>query len=322
MSGRTYDIVRKLGNGAFGEVLLARAVETGEVVAIKRVYVRQVSDGIPDNVLREIKCMQCIDHPNVVRLKDVYVKGHSIMMVQEFCSTDLARLLRQQHCRLAPSLIKAMVMQLLQGLAACHAAGILHRDLKPSNILITHQGCLKVADFGLARPHSGGARPTYTHTVATRWYRAPELLYGARAYGPAVDLWAVGAILAELLGLSPLIPGENDIDQLGRTLRLLGPIEDAWPAAMHLPDYGKVGFPPCQPVQLVELLPAASAAALDLLASLLRYNPEERPSAASALMHPFFANEPLPVQPSDIARLLRRSAAASAAVDAALDACK
>lgn len=82
------------------------------------------------------------------------------------------------------------------------ASGILHRDLKPSNILISLQGILKIADFGLARPHDGGANPCYTHTVATRWYRAPELLYGARCYGPAVDLWAVGVILAELLGES------------------------------------------------------------------------------------------------------------------------
>ncbi|KAF5838518.1 kinase-like domain-containing protein [Dunaliella salina] len=203
----SYDHIRKLGQGAFGEVALARAVETGEVVALKRIYIRDASSGgLPDNVIREIKCMQSLEHPNIVELKDVFAKGSSMVLVQEYCATDLASLLRKQHCRLPERCVKGLMQQMLRGLAACHAAGIMHRDIKPSNVMLTHGGCAKLGDFGLGRPFSlvppaPGARPAaYTHTVATRWYRAPELLYGAKEYSPAVDVWALGAVLAEMLG--------------------------------------------------------------------------------------------------------------------------
>mmetsp|Transcript_12253 Transcript_12253/g.33442 ORF Transcript_12253/g.33442 Transcript_12253/m.33442 type:complete len:314 (-) Transcript_12253:776-1717(-) len=307
----SYDHIRKLGQGAFGEVALARAVETGEVVALKRIFIRDASGGgLPDNVIREIKCMQSLEHPNVVQLKHVFAKGSSMVLVQEYCATDLASLLKKQHCRMPERCVKGLMQQMLRGLAACHAAGIMHRDIKPSNVLLTHGGCAKLGDFGLGRPFSlvppaPGARPAaYTHTVATRWYRAPELLYGAKEYGPAVDVWSLGAVLAEMLGLGPLIPGDNDIDQLGRTIALLGSIEPQWPGVVDQPDYGKIIFAPAQPTPLEDVLPHASPEAISLLSSMLKYDPAQRIKPQEALRHLFFCTPPLPSSGPAIAREL------------------
>eukprot|EP00193_Tetraselmis_chui_P018008 CAMPEP_0177778428 /NCGR_PEP_ID=MMETSP0491_2-20121128/15947_1 /TAXON_ID=63592 /ORGANISM="Tetraselmis chuii, Strain PLY429" /LENGTH=296 /DNA_ID=CAMNT_0019297697 /DNA_START=106 /DNA_END=993 /DNA_ORIENTATION=- len=275
--GSKYRVVGSIGNGAFGEVKRAQNIETGEFVALKRVVIRQPKLGLPDNVLREVKALQCLEHPNVVRLYDLYPQGSSLTMVLEYCATDLDELLKNATRALDESTIKCILQQILRGLAACHSSGILHRDLKPSNILITMEGSIKLADFGLARPDNEGERPQYSHAVATRWYRAPELLYGARSYGRKVDMWSVGVIFAEMLGLGPLFAGENDIDQLAKVQQMLGTLDEkVWPDVVNCPDYGKISFPTNPPIALSSVLPDASSAAISLLEEMLRYNPNVR----------------------------------------------
>ena len=155
---------------------------------------------------------------------------------------------------------------LLRGLAYMHNMRIMHRDLKPANLLISAKGQLKIADFGLSRilekdesDDESGVRirkRQYSHQVATRWYRAPELLYGARYYTEAVDLWSVGCIFGELVNFSPIFPGENDIDQLGLVIRTMGtPNETIWPGVNQLPDFSKITFPETKPTPLENLIP-------------------------------------------------------------------
>lgn len=177
------------------------------------------------------------------------------------------------------------------------------QDLKPANLLLAPEGVLKIGDFGLARVHTPHHTGNYTHQVATRWFRAPELLFGARRYGHGVDLWAVGAIFGELLHHAPLFPGENDIDQIYRVLQVMGTPTDAnWPGVRELPDYAKITFPSLKPLPMRTLLPNASPAALDLLAKFLVYDPARRISAEDALMDPYFFSEPLPAEPHELAR--------------------
>lgn len=168
-------------------------------------------------------------------------------------------------------------------------------------MLISASGQLKIADFGLARVFSPDGSRLYTHQVATRWYRAPELLYGARQYNQGVDLWAVGCILGELLNGSPLFPGENDIEQLCCVLRILGtPSPQVWPEITELPDYNKISFKEQAPVPLEEVLPDASPQALDLLGRFLLYPPLQRIAASQALLHQYFFTAPLPAHPSEL----------------------
>ena len=133
--------------------------------------------------------------------------------------------------------------------------------------------------------------------MATRWYRAPELLYGSRDYTEGVDLWAVGCILGELLNNCPLFPGENDIDQLGIVIRNLGsPTEQSWPGVGKLPDYSKITFPDTSGVAYTDMVPEATPGAVDLLSNLVIYNSSKRLPAKKALKHHFFYELPFPAR--------------------------
>lgn len=145
--------------------------------------------------------------------------------------TDLSEVLRNATDPLSQSQIKSYMVMLLKGIAHCHENNIIHRDVKPANLLVSADGILKLADFGLARIHSDDTikRP-YSHQVCTRWYRAPELLYGARKYDTGIDIWGIGCIFGELLNHFPLFNGTNDIDQLSLVLSKLGtPTKESWP---------------------------------------------------------------------------------------------
>ncbi|XP_053061350.1 cyclin-dependent kinase 20 isoform X2 [Acinonyx jubatus] len=277
-----YCILGRIGEGAHGIVFKAKHVETGEIVALKKVALRRLEDGIPNQALREIKALQEIeDNQHVVQLKAVFPHGAGFVLAFEFMLSDLAEVVRHAQRPLGQAQVKSYLQMLLKGVAFCHANNIVHRDLKPANLLISASGQLKIADFGLARVFSPDGSRLYTHQVATRWYRAPELLYGARQYDQGVDLWAVGCILGELLNGSPLFPGENDIEQLCCVLRILGtPSPQVWPEITDLPDYNKISFKEQAPVPLEEVLPDASPQALDLLGLFLLYPPRQRISAS------------------------------------------
>ncbi|RXM91551.1 Cyclin-dependent kinase 7 [Acipenser ruthenus] len=180
----------------------------------------------------------------------------------------------------------------LQGLEYMHHHWVLHRDLKPNNLLLDENGVLKLADFGLAKAF-GSPNRVYTHQVVTRWYRAPELLFGARMYGVGVDMWAVGCILAELLLRVPFLPGDSDLDQLTKIFEALGtPTEEQWPDMTSLPDYVSFKMFPGTPLE--HIFSAAGDDLLELLQGLFTYNPCTRLTASQALKKKYFSNRPGP----------------------------
>uniref|UniRef100_A0A8C5SWE7 Cyclin-dependent kinase 20 n=1 Tax=Laticauda laticaudata TaxID=8630 RepID=A0A8C5SWE7_LATLA len=276
--------------------------QTGETVALKKVALRKLEDGIPNQALREIKALQEIEeNQHVVQLKDVFPHGTGFVLVFEYMLSDLSEVIRNSEQPLSEAQVKGYMLMLLKGVAFCHANSIMHRDLKPANLLISSTGQLKIADFGLARVFTSDGDRLYSHQVATRWYRAPELLYGARKYDEGVDLWAVGCIFAELLNNSPLFPGENDIEQLCCVLRVLGtPNQKTWPEITELPDYNKISFKEKQPIPLEQVVPDASPQAVQLLKEFLVYPSKQRMQAAQALLHPYFFTPPLPAHHSEL----------------------
>ena len=246
----------KLGEGTFGEVVKAIKQETNEVVAIKRIRRRASKSGLELPTLREIMLLQELQHENVIMLHEVYVHNGNINLVFEFCSTDLERVINDKKMILDPARIKACMLGTLRGLAYCHASWVLHRDMKPGNLLLAADGTVKLADFGLARVFGSPDRK-YTGQVVTRWYRAPELLFGAKFYGSPVDLCSVGCIFAEMMLRVAYFPGTSDIDQLARIFTALGtPTEATWPGLSSLPDY--VPFQPVPGTPLRDVFTAAS----------------------------------------------------------------
>jgi cell cycle related kinase len=194
------------------------------------------------------------------------------VLVFEYLYSDLAELIKSY--RPVDAQIKRFMVMILQAVDYCHAKAILHRDLKPANVLISKGGVLKLADFGLSRCKTD--RPV-SHQVATRWYRSPELLYGAREYDERLDLWAVGCIFGELLNQSPIFPGQNDIDQLYKVQSILGSPDPAqWPECVHLPDYDKIQFSELQATDLKLVCPDASLDTLQLLKKFLVYRSNDR----------------------------------------------
>ncbi|XP_057243792.1 cyclin-dependent kinase 2 [Malurus melanocephalus] len=226
------------------------------------------------------------------RLLDVIHTENKLYLVFEFLHQDLKKFMDSSSLSgIALPLIKSYLFQLLQGLAFCHAHRVLHRDLKPQNLLINAEGAIKLAgfgaDFGLARAFGVPVR-TYTHTVVTLWYRAPEILLGCKFYSTAVDIWSLGCIFAEMITRRALFPGDSEIDQLFRIFRTLGtPDEAAWPGVSALPDY-KATFPRWARQDLAKVLPPLDEEGRKLLAQMLHYDPNKRISAKAALGHPFF----------------------------------
>mmetsp|Transcript_20437 Transcript_20437/g.48339 ORF Transcript_20437/g.48339 Transcript_20437/m.48339 type:complete len:354 (-) Transcript_20437:82-1143(-) len=306
MGADDYAMLEKVGEGTFGQVFRAKHRTSGEVFALKKIRLKRAEDGIAPATLRELKSLQQLDHANVVRLVESFPHGSNLVLVLEFAPSDLARLLDSAQMRMCESDVKCVMLMLLRGVGACHASHILHRDLKPSNLLLTSRGVLKIADFGLARIHLHGKEMApsgelYSHNVATRWYRAPELLFGARRYGTGVDMWAVGAIFAQLLSRAPLFPGDNDINQLFRVVAVLGtPTESVWPGVSELPDFMKIAFPETSPVPLSQVCRDASPAAIALLEKFIVYAPLERLGAVEAARHPFFSTDPPPSLPREL----------------------
>nr|QYW07097.1 G-type cyclin-dependent kinase 1 [Dimocarpus longan] len=298
-----FERLNKIDEGTYGVVYRAKDKKTGEIVALKKVKMEKEREGFPLTSLREINILLSFHHPSIVDVKEVVVGSNldSIFMVMEYMEHDLKGLMEAMKQPFSQSEVKCLMLQLLEGTKYLHDNWVLHRDLKTSNLLLNNRGELKICDFGLARQYGSPLKP-YTHLVVTLWYRAPELLLGAKQYSTAIDMWSLGCIMAELLSKEPLFNGKTEFDQLDKIFRTLGtPNETIWPGFSKLPGV-KVNFVKHQYNLLRKKFPATSFtgspvlsdAGFDLLNKLLTYDPEKRITAEAALNHDWFREVPLP----------------------------
>lgn len=282
-----YEKLEKIGEGTYGVVYKARDLETDEMIALKRIRLEQEDEGVPSTAIREISILKELVHPNIVLFKEVVHQDSKLYLVFEFLDQDLKRYM--DSVALRPQLVKSYLYQLINGIAYCHSHRVLHRDLKPQNLLINRHGALKLADFGLARAFGIPVRH-YTHEVVTLWYRAPEILLGARKYSTPVDVWSIGCIFAEMVNRAPLFPGDSEIDQLHKIFMALGtPNERMWPGVSELPDF-KDTFPKWGLRNIADTVPKMDPLGQDLLSKMLTYEPSRRIGARDALNHPYFAD--------------------------------
>lgn len=297
-----YQQLGKINEGTYGIVYRARDKKTDEIVALKMVKMGREKEGFPMSALREMNILLSLDHPSVVIVKEVVMGDlDKVFMVMEYMEHDLKEQMGVMKQPFSTSEVKCLMLQLLEGVKYLHENWVLHRDLKSSNILLNNRGELKICDFGMSRQYGSPLKP-FTPLVVTLWYRAPEILLGAKQYSTAIDMWSVGCIMAEMLAKKPLFDGKTEIEQLDKIFRTLGtPNNTRWPGFSELPG-SKAKFVK-QPYNLLrEKFPATSftgspvlsASGLDLLNKLLTYNPEQRITAEDALNHPWFREVPLP----------------------------
>ncbi|XP_067883042.1 mitogen-activated protein kinase 7 isoform X2 [Heterodontus francisci] len=297
--GDDYEIIETIGTGAYGVVSSARHRHTGQQVAIKKIP--NAFDVVTNakRTLRELKILKHFKHDNIIAIKDIlkppgsYADFKSVYVVLDLMESDLHQIIHSSQ-PLSLEHARYFLYQLLRGLKYVHSANVVHRDLKPSNLLLNENCELKIGDFGMARGLSCRANepePFLTEYVATRWYRAPELMLSVHGYSRAIDLWSAGCIFGEMLGRRQLFPGKNYLHQLQLILTVLGTPPEPLVASIgaeRVRDYLR-GLPRRQPVPLASLYPGTDPQALELLGQLLRFDPQERPSAPQALRHPFLA---------------------------------
>lgn len=265
-------------------------------------------------------------HANVIRLEEIILEDKCVFMVFEYAEHDLLQIIHhhttpQRHAIPAP-MVKSILYQLLNGCVYLHTNWVLHRDLKPANIMVTSGGAVRIGDLGLARLFYKPLNSLFAgdKVVVTIWYRAPELLLGSRHYTPAIDLWAVGCIFAELLSLRPIFKGEEakmdskkivpfQRNQMQKIVEVLGlPTQEDWPGVVSMPEYGNLSSlnpsrnpsGPYKPVTLEvwyqqclrgAVYPPSSTPGpegFDLLQRLLTWDPSKRITARDALEHPYF----------------------------------
>ncbi|PIA47138.1 hypothetical protein AQUCO_01400085v1 [Aquilegia coerulea] len=297
-----FEKLDKIGQGTYSSVYRARDLETGKIVALKKVRFVNMDPESVRFMAREIHILRKLDHPNVIKLEGLVTSrmSSSLYLVFEYMEHDLAGLAASQEKRFTEPQIKCYMQQLLCGLEHCHSRGILHRDIKGSNLLIDDNGILRIADFGLATFFNPDRVQPMTSRVVTLWYRPPELLLGATEYGVGVDLWSAGCILAELFAGKPIMPGRTEVEQMHKIFKLCGsPSEDYWKKS-RLPH--ATIFKPQHPYQrcLAETFKDFPSSALALMDVLLAIEPASRGSATSALASDFFTTKPYACDPSTL----------------------
>lgn len=317
IGGNRYHKTKKLGEGTYATVWegvrasRSGAVGDGSLVALKKCYLTKSGGvGVDISTIRELTSLQELKHPNIVSLLDTSQNEQTITLVLEHCKGDLEMIIHDTDIPFSQGDIKTFLLMLLRAIDHCHQEGIIHRDIKPGNLLISEDGTLKLSDFGLARrytpPFTSNKTPSskgaMTPEVCTRWYRAPELLFGCRLYSAAIDMWAIGCIMAELMLRTPLFQGDTDLSQLRLISDAFGPPnETVWPGVSKLPDFVSFGNEPSKIDETINsLFNASSAEARDLLKKLLTLDPRQRLRAREALEHPYFIKGPLPTHPSKL----------------------
>ncbi|KAI8659565.1 Protein kinase domain-containing protein [Fusarium sp. Ph1] len=296
-----------VGSGTYGKVFKGLNVYTKNLVALKRIRMEGERDGFPVTAVREIKLLQSLRHVNIVALQEVMVEKNDCFMVFEYLSHDLTGLLNHPSFKLDAAQKKHLAKQMFEGLDYLHTRGVLHRDIKAANILVSNEGILKLADFGLARFYAKRHQLDYTNRVITIWYRSPELLLGETKYTAAVDVWSAACVMVEIFARHAIFTGDGtELSQLEKIYNILGtPTLQDWPNLVDMAWF-ELLRPTAKRKNVFgdKYRDKVTPAAFELLSAMFQYDPAKRPSASEVLQHPYFTKEePQPRQAIELSNI-------------------
>ncbi|KAI3970870.1 hypothetical protein MKX01_024517 [Papaver californicum] len=285
LRAESFDKLEKIGQGTYSSVFRARELATGRMLALKKVRFDNFEPESVRFMSREIMILRKLDHPNVMKLEGLITSllSTSVYLVFEYMEHDIAGLSSCPDIKFSESQVKCYMHQLLSGLEHCHSRGIMHRDIKGSNLLVSDEGVLKIADFGLANFVSCGHNQPLTSRVVTLWYRPPELLLGSTNYEQSVDLWSVGCLFAELLLGKPILKGRTEVEQLHKIFKLCGSPPDEYWKKFKLPHatiFKPQNFNASSFSVTCKDIPTS---ALNLIQTFLSIEPYKRGTASAAL---------------------------------------
>ena len=285
-----YEVLGIVGEGAYGVVLKCRNKDNNEIVAIKKFKESEDDEIVRKTTLREVKVLRMLRQRNIVHLMEAFRRKGKLYLVFEYVEKNLLEVLEEKPNGLPSDLVRRYCYQLCRAINFCHQNNVIHRDIKPENLLVNPDHTLKLCDFGFARTvtHPGQQLTDY---VATRWYRAPELLLGSTSYDKTVDLWAVGCIMGELIDGQPMFPGESEIDQLYIIQKVLGPLtSDQMEMFLRNPRFLGLKFPDMTRPETLQrkYVGKLTKRAYSMMALFVKMNPKDRPTASDCLENAYF----------------------------------
>jgi len=284
-----YESLGLVGEGSYGMVIKCRNRENGSFVAIKKFLETEEDRSVKKIAMREIKMLRKLRHENLVNLLEVFRRRKRLYLVFEFVDHTLLDDLEKHPYGLKTSVVQRVLWQVFRAVSFMHSHNVIHRDIKPENILHSRTGLIKLCDFGFARSiaHSG---ELYTDYVATRWYRAPELLVGDPNYGKAVDVWAIGCLTVEMLSGRPLFPGDSEIDQLYQVINCFGKLSKRHQDMFYRnPVFSGIRLPSSKNKENIkQRFPTFTPESLNLINKCLEIDPNDRPETILFLSNEFF----------------------------------